>query len=450
MKTSSSQNKKNYFDNLPILSKEEALNILAKPIDQLELSSDYYKAVFHLFKYPAPDTEKALLSLAESNSSVHSVVIAKRKAIEVLGRHGCVNAIPAIGRCLASSDPYLVENAAWSLKELACTDRYLIKHILRLIDDPKQNRRVLIQSLGTLGGVAELSRLKLFSEDTRLPPGVRGASIAAVKKLSGESDQINELVNYLSLPNQNQRQCAVNDIIDAGATDLLDFILKSPVAPSFRMRALNILWPKNLESINGLDLFSAIDLLVTDDPNNLENLGDYPTIMEDSYHIQELLNTDFRRSYLSLKILIKMDPDDIWMTLSKYIHKIKIDYGGLYFLMILFRSVSGWNEDALVEIKAITRSCLGSNWPEFMKFKPAAILTLMQLEPETAVGLVPKWLDESTTPFWASRYATLIALEKLMKNDKSFILHSSVLSNRNDTHRFVDAKIRDMELKFYI
>ena len=246
------------------------------------------------------------------------------------------------------------------------------------------------------------------------------------------------------------RQCAVNDIIDAGATDLLDFILKSPVAPSFRMRALNILWPKNLESINGLDLFSAIDLLVTDDPNNLENLGDYPTIMEDSYHIQELLNTDFRRSYLSLKILIKMDPDDIWMTLSKYIHKIKIDYGGLYFLMILFRSVSGWNEDALVEIKAITRSCLGSNWPEFMKFKPAAILTLMQLEPETAVGLVPKWLDESTTPFWASRYATLIALEKLMKNDKSFILHSSVLSNRNDTHRFVDAKIRDMELKFYI
>ena len=46
------------FDNLPQLSKNDALKILKTPIHQLSLASDYYKAVFHLAKYPSPETEK--------------------------------------------------------------------------------------------------------------------------------------------------------------------------------------------------------------------------------------------------------------------------------------------------------------------------------------------------------------------------------------------------------
>ena len=65
--------KKRIFDNLPHLSKDEALNILSKPIGQLELSSDYYKAVFHLFNYPGDDTEKALLELLEVHSNKQTV-----------------------------------------------------------------------------------------------------------------------------------------------------------------------------------------------------------------------------------------------------------------------------------------------------------------------------------------------------------------------------------------
>jgi len=146
--------KKRSFDNLPPLSKDEALNILAKPLDQLELSSDYYKAVFHLFNYPGADTEEALLELLECRSNEQCISIARRKAIEILARHRCFNAIPAIARYLESSDPYLVENAVWALKELKCNDQEIIASIVNLLDDPRQNKRLLIQSLSSLGVVS--------------------------------------------------------------------------------------------------------------------------------------------------------------------------------------------------------------------------------------------------------------------------------------------------------
>ena len=54
------------FDNLPILTQKEAFAILSTPLAHLDLSSDYYKAVFHLAKFPGKDTEKALLKLEKS------------------------------------------------------------------------------------------------------------------------------------------------------------------------------------------------------------------------------------------------------------------------------------------------------------------------------------------------------------------------------------------------
>ena len=75
----------NPFDNLPRLSKESALEILATPLCSLKSRSDYYKAVFHLSNYPCRKTEKALIKLLESDYIETEFKIAKRKAAEVLG-----------------------------------------------------------------------------------------------------------------------------------------------------------------------------------------------------------------------------------------------------------------------------------------------------------------------------------------------------------------------------
>jgi len=437
--------KTSHFDNLPPLSKEEAFDILARPINQLELSSDYYKAVFHLSKFPGPDTEQMLLDLVESDSTEHCIVISRRKAVEVLASHGCLNAIPAIGRCLNSSDLYLVENAVWALKELHCEDLKLIQLISDLLEDPHQNRRVLIQTLGSLDAIYALPRIKAFLNDSLASSGVKGAAIVAVKRLTGQSNQFQELLDYLGLPNQNDRHCAVNDIIDFGEVSLLPYVLAAPVAPSFRMRALNILWPLDIDNAIDLDLLLTVDSLIKDDPNNIEYLCEYDQIQDNKFLVAEMFNTDFRRCYCALKTLFNRDPDDLWVILSGETDHFKRDYGALYFLMLLFRSVSGWNEAALRGIRLITLDCLGSHWPDFIKFRPAAILTLVKLYPSEASKYIPNWLDETITPFWACRYATLLALEPLFRNGEGYMFREEVLASKSDSHRFVSGKAKNIE-----
>ncbi|HJM80300.1 MAG TPA: HEAT repeat domain-containing protein, partial [Prochlorococcaceae cyanobacterium Fu_MAG_72] len=179
---------KSPFDNLPFLSQEEALKILATPISELALASDYYKAAFHLGKFPGAVTEQALLYLVESTSNEQPVVIARKKAIEGLARLRCVEAIPAIGSCLSSSDPYLVETSAWALQELDCQDPSLHQVMTSLLEDPNQHRRVLIQSLTSLGVVSALPSIERLQDDAS--PGVSGAAMAAVFKLCGQRQRL--------------------------------------------------------------------------------------------------------------------------------------------------------------------------------------------------------------------------------------------------------------------
>ena len=71
------------FDTLPHLSQKEALRILKMPVEDLRISSDYYKAVFHLAKYPGSDTEDALLALVESKADEECIIIATRQKKQI-------------------------------------------------------------------------------------------------------------------------------------------------------------------------------------------------------------------------------------------------------------------------------------------------------------------------------------------------------------------------------
>ena len=138
----------NSYDNIhPGLSHHDALAILEQSLDSLDSASDYYMAAAHLVNFPGDKTEEALLRLIDNSSGEQAVNLARRKAVEVLGRLGVQRAIPSIGRCLRSNDHYLVENAAWALLQLNCQDVELHQAMLPLLNDPGQSRRVLIQAL---------------------------------------------------------------------------------------------------------------------------------------------------------------------------------------------------------------------------------------------------------------------------------------------------------------
>ncbi len=426
----------------------EALDILSRPVNELDLSSDYYKAVFHLLKYPGLQTEQALFRLIESDSNEQAVLIAKRKAVEVLARLNCIRAIPYIGHCLHSDDPYLVENAAWALNELGCEDKNIHQLIGSLLDDSNQNRRALIRALSGLGVVSEVPKILSIINEPNVSPSLRGACIAAVAVLGEKKDLINQLENHLLLSNQNDRHCAIQDIIDAGANDLLPSVLKTPVAPYFRFKAVEALWPNKDITFKKSTLVETVDSILIDDPNKLTLLHRYEDMPSDEFLIEELFGTDFSRCYLALKTIRERDLKAIQKILLRNLNKAQKDYGALYFFINLFRFIPGWDDIALKKIEDFLLSALNDNWPQYMKFRPAAIIALGKFNPDFCLENMKNWLDEKSTPFWASRYAALMSFESLLKEGIGEIYLEKLLPGYIDSNIFVSKKKNDILSRF--
>ena len=394
------------FDNIhPGLSQDDAIRLLSAPLAELESQSDPYMAAAHLINFPGRDTETALMALVADADQSQPRKLARRKAVEVLGRLGCQEAMAPIANCLSSDDPYLVENAAFALQQLNCQDAAVHQSLQHLLSDPAQNRRVLIQSLAALN-VSEAEPL-IASFQTSDQPGVRGAAISASIRLGGSREQVSVLGEQTLLPNQMDRQSAIQDAINAGATELLPQILRAPVSPVFRMRALRALWPNGRPQNDGLDLIEVLDAMIVDRPEALELVHAYDQAPSVDFLIQEFFGTDFSRSYLALQTLQDHSAEQLWPRLEQRWHaEAHNDYGAHYFFIRLFSMIGPWPDEALGLMHSILSEAITTSRPQFMKSKPAAVLAMAGLnllkDPNTTMA---SWLDPQVTPFWQARYA---------------------------------------------
>ncbi len=428
------------FDNLPPLTKSDALRILNTPVKELALSSDYYKAVFHLAKFQCPESEEALINLVKSHSKEPEILLAKRKAIEVLGRMKSKKAIPYIGKNLQSDDPYIVENSALALQEIGCKNIKFQNIIGSLLDNPNHNRRALIQSLAKMGAITELSKIQKICCQENVSPGIKGASIAAIKILTGELHDRNILREYLDLDNQNNRQSAVQDIIDCNSYELLGDVINTPISPFFRLRALDLIWPKIESKVLEFSILDAIDFVLLDDPRKIR-LIDKQTSFDDSKTlINELFSTDFNQCYLSLAKLIKTSPHDILMSVKDNWDRFKKDYGAVYFLVILFRYLNVPLQNIEKLGMKLVKHCLDDSWPPYMKFKSQAILLSYKLDLSFFENHIITWLDDELTPNWNCRYAALLCLDNLIDNNQFALNVEEILAGKNDSNQFVRLK----------
>jgi len=428
------------FDTLPQMSKNDALQILKTPIHDLRLSSDYYKAVFHLSKYPSSETEHALLELLKNESLEQSVVIAKRKAIEVLGNMCCENAIPYIAGYLNSNDPYIVENSALALVEIGCNDPKVHNLIGDLLEKSNQNKRILIQSLGRMRALSQLPKIKKFVNNENINKSIKGASIAAISNITGNIENIDLLANSLDSANQNERICAVQDIIDAKAYQLIPLVLRTPISPFFRIRSISLLFPNIYSKQINVNIIESLDSMIFDCPSKLRLRRTQAKGNTCNFYIQELFNTDFNRSYTALLNLKKINSKIIFSNLEKYWDKFIKDYGALYFLLILFRDLEVSNEKDKTKILEIISYCLDKSWPDYMKFKPQAIFLSIYVDLDFFVRNFKDWLDNNKTKYWFSRYTALFAIEQLIINKRISTSKLQFLLSMNDDNKFVKFK----------
>ena len=428
------------FNNIhPGLDQEESLRILSLPVAELEASSDRYMAAAQLLNFPGRQSEQALLQLLVEVDETQATQLAKRKAVEVLARLGCRDAIKSIGKCLVSDDHYLVENAAWALHQLGCQDQGIINQMVALLADCRQNRRVLIQSLAGLRVVQALPEIRALQDDDR--PGVRGAAIAAVVTLAGSRDRILSLGEHLFLPNQMDRQSAIQDVIDAGAKELLEEVLCTPVSPVFRMRAVQLLWPETQPLSNGLSLLDTLDSLLLDNPESLQLVHSYGEKQENLFLINEFFGTDFSRCYLALQTLACEPGESLWPLLEqRWLEEAHNDYGAHYFFIRLFAIMADWGVEK-DKVESYCEDAIFNRRPQFAKSRPAAILALLHLQPERLNAPLTQLLDPAVESNWECRYASWMAVEQMITMGMSIgtqLLHQYI--KIDDPSNFVKSK----------
>ncbi len=429
----------NPFNNLPKINKKEAFSILRKPISEVKLSADYYKAVFHLADFPCEETEEVLLDFVKSNCDKLEFRIAKRKAIEILSIFDCKKAIPIIADFLNNDDPYLVETAIWSLGKLNCDDIDIVNQICTILYKQFNNKRVVIQTLTTLGVKKEIEKIRLLSKDNKSSNGVKGASIAALIKLAGEEDKLSELKDLLRLSNQNDRHCAVQDIVSAGHLSMIPYLIKAPISPSFKIRAIDSLWNNDLVYFENVNLINSLDTVIVDDPNKINTLGVENFKVDISSLIEQLFHTDFNRCYQSMKELQAYPSNEVLYNLNIKWERAKRDYGAIYFFMNVYKSLlknGCYDKSIFQKIDFV----LSYDWPDYMKFKSSAIQIIGYLNDSRFCDKISIFSDERLTPYWKNRYtALLVCGHQKMANYKDL---ANLFSN--DSHRFVRLKARQI------
>ena len=429
----------NPFNNLPKLNKKDAVDILRRPISEVKILADYYKAVFHLANFPCEESEIVLLDFIKYDFETLEYKIAKRKAIEVLANFGCKKAIPTIAEFLENDDDYLVEIVIWSLGKLKCNDIDIINKICSKLYTQFSNKRVVIQTLTNLGVRKEIDMIRSLSIDKKSSNGVKGASFAALIKLAGEEDKISDLKKFLRLSNQNDRHCAVQDIINADHLSVLPVLIKAPLSPSFKLQAIDSLWINEVVLWKNLNLFNCIDSVIVDDPSKIDTLEVNNFNNDLGFYIEQLFHTDFNRCYKSIKELLKLSSDKVLYYLNKNWDSAKSDYGAIYFFITVYKLLLDqqlYDEYLLDKVDFL----LSDDWPDFMKFKSKAIQILGCLNETKFYNNIDNFSDERHTSYWKNRYTALLVLQNkqihIKKDLAKFFL--------NDSHRFVRLKAKEI------
>ena len=431
------------FDNIhPGLTCEHARYLLTKSVSEQESDSDFYMAAAHLINCSCLETEQALVEFLQNRlSSCQSIKITKRKIVEVLARLGCVDSIAVIGKCLWSDDVYLVENTVWSLQILNCQDQVFIEKMVDILQADVANQRVIIQCLATLEVPQAIDIIHSFQVNS--VPGIKGAAIAAIAKLTSDCERVPDISLNLFLPNQMDRHFAIQDLIDANAIDQTAEIFSAPVSPVFKLRAVRKLYGDKLVDRVDSCLLASLDLLLSCELSLINCVHQYDEIPSGDHLIRDLYNTDFSRCYLALDCLCRCPASEIFPLLKdSWIREAHNDYGAHYCFVSLFGMIPDWPRDAEPWIIEVLLSSIFNMRPQFQKSRSAAVLALAKQNPKVLCEYMEEILSSRDSLSWDMRYALIQAIDNYVNIDLASKSNWFLKISDNDEDLFVQARAR--------
>ncbi|WP_036477594.1 HEAT repeat domain-containing protein [Myxosarcina sp. GI1] len=395
----------NRFANIFNLTEDQAIALLKKPIDETEGAAERYVAASHLISFPSPRTIQALIEAVEDRHPHQDQRLARRKAIESLGRLKATAALPTIVACLGDRDPYTVENAVWAIGEIGTDDEVTLESIANLLTKPEQSYRTIIQTLAKLNYQPSLTKIEAFidAEDK----SIASSAIAAAARLYKDNSQVPSIVEFLQHDSVNVRRASIQDLIDLQYYPAIPQIAKCPTSIAFRLRGIKLLAMAGLSAgeIIFADVEPSLDLVIRDRPQDIILVHEYDQKPAIEFLIRELYHTDFGRCYLACQTLLTEYADEAPAALMQtYEAEAYNDYGGHFHVVKLL---------GLLEYQPsyeLLVTALNYKAPQFQKSRGAAAIALANLG---ATQAIPLLLENLQTPIFDLKYACLLALEQL-------------------------------------
>ncbi|MEN9568289.1 MAG: hypothetical protein RLZZ69_3485 [Cyanobacteriota bacterium] len=398
----------NRFSNIFNLTEDQAIALLKKPLNTEDGTSERYVGAAHLINFPTERSIDALIEAVKDLDPALENRIARRKAVESLGRLKATQALPTLKTCLTDADPLTVENAVWAIGEIGTEEESMLEAIANLLTQPRQTYRVIIHTLANFNYLPALERIKLFiSHDDK---SIASAAIASVARLGNDYRQMNQVVEFLQHDDINVRRACIQDLIDAEYYSAISAIAKAPISIAFRLRGIRLLAAKGLATgkINFAEIEPSLDRIIRDRPQDIDLVHEYDRPPALEFLIRELYHTDFGRCYLASKTLLEVSPQEAAAALLKtYQDEAHNDYGAHFHVVKLLGLLKHQpSYDLIVE-------ALHNTSPQFQKSRAAAAIALGNLQAVQAIPLLKETLD---TPIFDLKYACLLALEQLGEN----------------------------------
>ncbi|MCU0517788.1 MAG: HEAT repeat domain-containing protein [Oscillatoria sp. Prado101] len=396
----------NRFSNIfPGLTEERAIELLTVPLEELEDKSERYIAASHLVNFPTERSINALIATVKDQNPVLEQRIARRKALETLGRLKASQALQAIRSCLADADGYTVENAVWAIGEIGSSDPEILEEIAQQLDKPGQTYRLIIQVLAKLNAQPAVGRIARFTSHE--DPAIAGAAIAALCQLTGNPTGIEQVVEFLHHPNVNARRSAIQDLMDAKHYAAIGNIATCPVSVVFRLRGIRHLAETGVPAghLNFAQVEPVLVMVIRDHSQDLQLVHEYDQPPTLEFAINELYQTDFGRCYLATQTLLDLYPDTAPAALmATFADRAHNDYGAHYHVVKLL----GWLKYA--PAYELLVEALHNRRPQFQKSRAGAAIALGNLGDKRAIPELKAGLE---TSIWELKYACLMALEQL-------------------------------------
>ncbi|MEM7594038.1 MAG: HEAT repeat domain-containing protein [Cyanobacteria bacterium P01_A01_bin.83] len=396
------------FSNIFNLTEEQAIALLKKPLDSEDGTSERYVGAAHLINFPTERAINALIEAVADHDPALENRIARRKAVESLGRLKATEAMPTLQSCLADEDPLTVENAVWAIGEIGTEDHSILEAIADLLTKPQQTYRVIIHTLANFNYQPAIEGIQPFTEHE--DETIASAAIASLARLTGDDSHMERVVEFLQHDNVNARRACIQDLIDVEYYRAIAAIAKAPISVAFRLRGIRLLAAKGLANnqVSFAEIEPSLDQIIRDRPQDIEMVHEYDQPPTLDFLIRELYHTDFGRCYLADKTLLESYPEQAAEALLEtYTAEAHNDYGAHFHVIKLLGLLKHQPSYDLIV------SALHNTSPQFQKSRGAAAIALGNLQLKSAIPLLKETLS---TPIFDLKYACLLALEQLGEN----------------------------------